>query len=188
MEKEQLPPQSTPTQVAMSPMQSNSASYYVQTAAPSNQEYVASATFAESSQRGQIPPSPPSNPGPPHGRWRDDICNWPSNLWPSCGCLCVVFGAWLVAQIAHKTECAKFDSIISPYIILYIIITILSIFFGNVVFVVPLLIVFFTALVLRFHIIKRYNITQNGGCCEFLIGFFCCPCSISQSKTLSMSC
>ena len=41
---------------------------------------------------------PPSNPGPTYGRWRDSICSWPTNLWPSCGCLLIACGGWHVAQ------------------------------------------------------------------------------------------
>eukprot|EP00602_Paraphysomonas_sp_CaronLab_P005446 CAMPEP_0185022784 /NCGR_PEP_ID=MMETSP1103-20130426/5491_1 /TAXON_ID=36769 /ORGANISM="Paraphysomonas bandaiensis, Strain Caron Lab Isolate" /LENGTH=65 /DNA_ID=CAMNT_0027555019 /DNA_START=549 /DNA_END=746 /DNA_ORIENTATION=+ len=33
---------------------------------------------------------------------------------------------------------------------------------------------------LRFHVVKKYNIAQYGCFLEFLIAFFCCPCSISQ--------
>lgn len=39
------------------------------------------------------------------GRWTDNICDWPSNLYPSCYCICCVCcGMWLVAQSkCHKT-------------------------------------------------------------------------------------
>lgn len=41
---------------------------------------------------------PASNPGPSRGRWRDSICSWVANLWPSCGCLFIGCGGWHVAQ------------------------------------------------------------------------------------------
>mmetsp|Transcript_17225 Transcript_17225/g.25762 ORF Transcript_17225/g.25762 Transcript_17225/m.25762 type:complete len:214 (+) Transcript_17225:170-811(+) len=173
---------STNTQVA-SPIQVGTANppshaYYVE-ASPANPAtgYTATGTFSQNASANLVRPS---NPGPPQGRWKDDICNWASNLWPSCGCLCVVFGGWLVAQIAHKTGYLRFDTIIMPYIIIYIIISILAIFFGNIVYLVPFFIVFFLAMALRFHVVKKYNIAQYGCFLEFLIAFFCCPCSISQ--------
>jgi Cys-rich protein (TIGR01571 family) len=88
----------------------------------------------------------------------------------------------MVAQIAHKTEYAKFDTILTPYIILYIVITIISLFLGNIVYLVPFFVVFILALLLRFHVVKKYNIEQNGKFMECLIGCFCCPCSIAQSE------
>lgn len=36
---------------------------------------------------------------PPPNRWADSICDWPSNLFPSCWCVCCCYyGMWLVAQ------------------------------------------------------------------------------------------
>jgi hypothetical protein len=33
------------------------------------------------------------------GKWADDICDWPANLYPSCFCVCFVFdGIYLGAQ------------------------------------------------------------------------------------------
>lgn len=36
----------------------------------------------------------------PHpGRWKDTICDWPNNLFPSCYCVCCCcYGMWLLAQ------------------------------------------------------------------------------------------
>ena len=39
--------------------------------------------------------------GPPNGHWRDGICDWGSNLWPSCCCVWGtngIGGAWVVSQ------------------------------------------------------------------------------------------
>lgn len=36
---------------------------------------------------------------PPPGRWKDGICDWPSNWFPSCYCVCCCcYGMWIVAQ------------------------------------------------------------------------------------------
>ena len=35
----------------------------------------------------------------PEGRWKDGLFDCCSNLWPSCGCLFVFSGVWLVAQL-----------------------------------------------------------------------------------------
>lgn len=38
-------------------------------------------------------------PRPPAHRWRDSICDWYSNLYPSCYCMCCCcYGMWLQAQ------------------------------------------------------------------------------------------
>ena len=40
---------------------------------------------------------------PNNGRWRDSICDWPSNLFPSCYCACCCCsGMWLVAQSEYN--------------------------------------------------------------------------------------
>lgn len=41
----------------------------------------------------------PNGRHPVTGRWADNICDWPSNLFPSCYCVCCVCcGMWIVAQ------------------------------------------------------------------------------------------
>lgn len=84
--------------------------------------------------------------------------------------------------VAQKTQFTKFETIIVPFIVVYVVIGFLALFFGSIVWLVPFFIVFFLALALRFHIVKKYQIQQNVCFVEFLLGFFCCPCSISQSK------
>lgn len=38
-------------------------------------------------------------PPPSPGRWADALCDWPTNLYPSCYCACCVCcGIYLVAQ------------------------------------------------------------------------------------------
>ncbi len=36
--------------------------------------------------------------GPPRGRWRDELFDCCTNIWPTCGCLCIFHGVWLVGQ------------------------------------------------------------------------------------------
>lgn len=36
---------------------------------------------------------------PAPNRWRDSICDWPANMYPSCYCVCCCcYGMYLVAQ------------------------------------------------------------------------------------------
>ena len=36
---------------------------------------------------------------PMQNRWKDSICDWPNNLFPSCYCVCCCcYGMWLLAQ------------------------------------------------------------------------------------------
>lgn len=36
---------------------------------------------------------------PPPGQWRDGICSWANNLWPSCVCsFFVCCGGWITGQ------------------------------------------------------------------------------------------
>lgn len=54
-------------------------------------------------QAHHVPQQPPLQGShtvrPPEGRWRDSICDWGNNLFPSCYCACCFFyGMYLVAQ------------------------------------------------------------------------------------------
>lgn len=101
-------------EVSLSPISSNNNNqHYIANASPppqgtyyvipntnSNQQTTVYATphnesFTRNANVGLLPPS---NPGPSMGRWRDSICSWVTNLWPSCGCLFVACGGWHVAQ------------------------------------------------------------------------------------------
>ena len=75
----------------LSPQINSDGTYYVITDASTIQNN----NFRQTANLGLLPPS---HPGPPIGRWRDSICSWAANLWPSCGCLLVLCGAWHVAQ------------------------------------------------------------------------------------------
>lgn len=82
---------SPPSHHSSSSIPNSQPTYYVVTDAP----IIHHDNFRQTSNLGLLPPS---NPGPPYGRWKDSICSWASNLWPSCGCLLVLCGAWHVAQ------------------------------------------------------------------------------------------
>lgn len=56
-------------------------------------------------------------PPPPPGRWRDGICDCFSNLFPSCWCSWwCMHGSYITAQIAQKTNFAKFNSVMVIYV------------------------------------------------------------------------
>ena len=92
----------------------------------------------------------------------------------------------IYSLVSQKTQFLMFETIIVPFIVIYIIIGFVALFVGSIVWLVPFFIVFFLSLALRFHLVKRYQIQQNNCFIEFLLGFFCCPCSISQSKFLNL--
>lgn len=120
----------------------------------------------------------------PVGRWGDNICDWPTNLYPSCYCsCCVCCGMWIVAQMAQKTGCSTFRNIAWGWLICGIVGFILALVLGsgNWIYIIPLIYMLITQIVLRIHIAKRDNITEMGGCFgECCVGFWCMSCSISQ--------
>lgn len=151
--------------------------------------------------------------GPPEGRWRDGICDCFTNLWPSCGCLFVCNGTWIIAQskywvlffnltvwnsvikfcfvcaltVAHKTGFTRFHNIAIPLLVLNIICFWVSLFFNRGLYFIPLLVLLVLGVVLRLHVVKHYNIAGNclQECC---IGFWCWSCSIAQSKYCFLLC
>lgn len=120
----------------------------------------------------------------PVGRWGDNICDWPTNLYPSCYCsCCVCCGMWIVAQMAQKTGCSSFRNIAWGWFICGIVGFILALILanGNWIIYIPAIYMCITAIVLRIHIAKRDNITEMGGCFgECCVGFWCMSCSIAQ--------
>ena len=110
----------------------------------------------------------------PTGRWKDGLFDCCSNLWPSCGCLLIFSGVWLVAQMSQKTNWIPFKNVVNPYFGLYIICFFISLFVGGAVMLIPTALMWILTIALRIHIAQHYNI--RGGCFqEFLTGFFC-PC------------
>lgn len=115
----------------------------------------------------------------PEGRWKDGLFDCCSNLWPSCGCLFVFSGVWLVAQMAEKTQMQSFRNIVNAYFGMYILCFFISLFVGGWVMLLPLILVWILSIQLRLHASNHYNI-RGGTCQEFLTAFFC-PCfSIPQ--------
>lgn len=121
---------------------------------------------------------------PPRQRWRDGICDWGANLWPSCGCVCCLWGlgsAWLVSQMSQKTGYMNFYSIMRPFLFLYIIAWLIQIIFGTgIVYLIPAFMIYVIGILLRMHVAKVYQISENGDGGECLIGCFCWPCSVAQ--------
>jgi len=135
-------------------------------------------------QAGMNYAAPPQAVGPPTGHWRDGICDWGANIWPSCGCVCCFWGigvAWLVAQISQKTGYINFYTVMRPFLIAYIIAWIVQLIFGvGLVYILPAFGIFIVGIMLRLHVTRTYRISENGDCGETMIGIFCWPCSVAQ--------
>mmetsp|Transcript_24508 Transcript_24508/g.40861 ORF Transcript_24508/g.40861 Transcript_24508/m.40861 type:complete len:211 (-) Transcript_24508:424-1056(-) len=120
---------------------------------------------------------------PPANRWKDGICDWPNNMYPSCYCTCCCcYGMWLVAQMAKKTNYTSFECPVFTYITLWFIFFIITLITGSGVWVVlfPMFFVLFFAIALRLHIVRQDNITECGSFAECCTGFWCFYCSITQ--------
>ena len=110
----------------------------------------------------------------PQGRWKDGLFDCCANLWPSCGCLFVFSGVWLVAQMAEKTQMQSFRNIVNAYFGMYILCFFISLFIGGWVMILPLFLVWGLSIKLRLHVSGHYNI-RGGTCQEFITALFC-PC------------
>jgi hypothetical protein len=121
---------------------------------------------------------------PPTQRWRDGICDWGTNLWPSCGCVMCFYGlgsAWLVSQVAQKTAYMNFYSIMRPFLFMYIFAWLIDIIFGfGALYFVPACFIYVLGIMLRFHLVRTYQISENGDAVECLIGCCCWTCSVAQ--------
>ena len=118
---------------------------------------------------------------PPHGRWKDGICDCCNNIWPSCYCSCACFhGAYLVSQIAHKTQFAQFRVLMTWYFVTLLAFIVLSIIFNSLWLIFPSVMVYLVAISLRLYLVRVYDIQQSGNFVEFLTACCCCCCSISQ--------
>lgn len=125
------------------------------------------------------------SPRPPPNRWKDSICDWPNNLFPSCWCVCCWFyGMYLVAQMAEKVQCATFRGTIWATVAVWFLCFILSLFVaGGIIIWVPIVFSLIFSIALRLHIVRRDNITECGAqpmigeCC---CGFWCWYCSVAQ--------
>lgn len=118
---------------------------------------------------------------PPHGRWKDGICDCCNNVWPSCYCSCACFhGAYLVSQIAHKTQFAQFRVLFTWYLVTLLTFIVLASIFDSLWMIFPSLMVYLVAISLRLHLVRIFDIRQSGDFVEFLTACCCCCCSISQ--------
>lgn len=122
---------------------------------------------------------------PSNGRWADSICDWPSNLFPSCYCVCCVCcGMYLVAQMAEKTGHSSFRNVLLAFCIVCVVGFIVQLIIGGSWIVwIPAIFASCYAMSLRIHIANRDQITECGQqpclgeCC---VGFWCFYCSIAQ--------
>jgi hypothetical protein len=157
----------------------------------------------------RAPPVAYSQRAPP-GRWKDGICDWCNNLYPSCYCACCCFyGMWLVGQsklprtfslfllgshgnclflvhtVAQKTGFTKFSTVVGSAALFWLIGIILTLATGAGAFilVIPMIYSFVVAIVLRMHIVRTESITETGPFCEFCTAFWCWYCSVAQSKS-----
>ena len=87
--------------------------------------------------------------------------------------------------VAQKVGFASFVTIMLPYGISLIVCFVISLIYGPIFMILPGFIVFFTSISLRLYISRLYQIESVGLCGECLTGFFCCCCSIAQSKYIT---
>jgi Cys-rich protein (TIGR01571 family) len=143
------------------------------------------------SEQGNVDPYAPGprRQPPPIGRWADGICDWPSNLFPSCYCVCCILqGSWILAQIAEKVGCLKFSYVMWSYALVILISLIIEIAAPGSSAIVwgPSIFIFVFQICLRLHIVKKHQIqecsnnpamSQLGEC---LCACCCCQCSMCQ--------
>eukprot|EP01039_Chlorochromonas_danica_P003406 gene3406-3732_t len=119
---------------------------------------------------------------PPRGRWSDAICDWHTNLFPSCYCTCCVCcGIWLIAQISQKIGFAPFHRVLWIFAASCLLGFILQLSLGRLLIIwVPLLVSFFLALSIRLYLVRKEEIYGLSSLGEFCVGFWCWPCSVAQ--------
>lgn len=122
---------------------------------------------------------------PNPGFWGSQICDWPSNLFPSCYCVCCACcGIWLIGQMAEKHNFGELKTIVIVWAVLVFIGFILDLIFGNsLTFWFGFLTALIYSIMLRIHIARKDRITECGSapaCGECCIGFWCFSCSVSQ--------
>lgn len=70
-----------------------------------------------------------------------------------------------------------------PYFVVTLVCIVLSLIFNVLFMFIPSLGVFIFAILVRQHIVRKYNIIDGGGPCnEFVTSFCCYTCSLAQSK------
>ena len=89
---------------------------------------------------------------------------------------------YFITAVSQKSGFASFPVVFFSYIVLQLaclVITVVTLY--PIVFIPPACILLY-GVVLRLHVVKRFNITSQNMCVECLQGFFCCCCSTAQSK------
>jgi hypothetical protein len=105
-------------------------------------------------------------PRPPQGEWSDGLCDWYTNLFPSCFCACLCcHGCWLSMQLQEKYKCwggglAKFIGI--TYTVIFLIMAILHATheIGAHLGWVPGIFILIVGVFLRLHVVEKYKITS----------------------------
>lgn len=80
----------------------------------------------------------------------------------------------------HKTGLSSFYTLLIPYMLMMIAFFFLFLFYDRWLLLIPGGLVYLAAIVLRWHMVRKYNIIENGFIYESIIAIFCCPCSITQ--------
>jgi len=153
-------------------------------------------------------------PRPVPGRWKDSICDWPQNLFPSCYCVCCCwYGCWLLGQskntlnllrctsssitvylyndlVSQRTGFTTFSFVVGMSMVIWLIAFIMNFFIPAALTWFPIICFWLFALVLRMHFVRQQNINDNqmGLFGEFCCGLWCGPCSVSQSKLATDLC
>mmetsp|Transcript_13815 Transcript_13815/g.18892 ORF Transcript_13815/g.18892 Transcript_13815/m.18892 type:complete len:223 (+) Transcript_13815:22-690(+) len=129
------------------------------------------------------PEQPVAAPAP--HQWRDSIFDWPTNLYPSCFCVCCnCYGMYLIAQMTQKTGYQSFSSTLGAFIIVWVVSIIIQFIFGGpIIIILPIIYSLCASIALRLHIVQKYNINDFNSC-QFLgeccLGFWCWYCSVAQ--------
>eukprot|EP01036_Dinobryon_divergens_P022293 gene22295-30536_t len=110
----------------------------------------------------------------PLNRWGDSICDWLTNLYPSC-------------YLSQKTGFVSFRAALGAYSIIFFISIIIQLAAGagGIILWLPILFAFFFHIALRLHIVRQEDIRDCGAppCSlvgEFCCGFWCWYCSVAQ--------
>lgn len=108
------------------------------------------------------------------------IIHW-LDLYPSCFCATWFDGFWILSQMAHKTNYYQFNYLIIPFMLIWFVCFFVSFADGlGWVYALPPIVAIIFGLILRFHLVKYYQLTQTNCFFEFLTGLFCFPCSTAQ--------
>lgn len=103
------------------------------------------------------------------------------DLYPSCFCASWFDGFWILSQMAHKTHYYRFNHLIIPFMLIWFVCFFVSFAEGlGWVYALPFIVAVIFGVMLRFHLVKYYQLTQTNCFLELLAGLFCFPCSTAQ--------